>query len=91
MSLSSESQVDYLDGETKQMAEYIALAEAVKQGRYFYRILLTLGCLLPIPMLYCDSSAAKARSNQQIDTQGARSIDVRFHCIRECIRRKNAY
>lgn len=68
-------------------AEYIALAEAIKQGRYIYRIFLALGFVLPTPILYCDSSAAIAISNQQIDTQRARSIDVRYHFIRESIQK----
>jgi hypothetical protein len=64
-------------------AEYMALAEALKEGMWLSRVLKDLGYLQDCFILFCDNQGAIALSENPGKHSRSKHIDVRYHFIRE--------
>lgn len=69
-------------------AEYIALAEAVKEAMWFRGIIDELGITQDSITIYCDSQSAIHLSKHQVYHERSKHIDVRLHFIRDVIESK---
>lgn len=64
-------------------AEYIALAECIKDLIWLKMLLWELDVKVEVPVVvYVDSAAAKALAENAIDHDRSKHIDVRYHLIR---------
>jgi hypothetical protein len=64
-------------------AEYIALAECIKELMWLKMALFELG--IPVDgkvIVYVDNRAAKALANNQIDHERSKHIDIRYHLVK---------
>ena len=70
-------------------AEYVAAAEAAKEGIWLSRLVQDFGYSAKGIELYCDSSSAlHLASNQKTDSR-TKHIDVRYHFIRQMVEEKS--
>ena len=68
-------------------AEYIALAEAVKEAKWLRRIISELGLIQDTIPICCDSSSAIQLSRNSKYHERTKYVDVKLHFIREKIER----
>lgn len=74
-------------------AEYMALAAATQEGKYLLALFSDMSKNINPPkpyelshfILYCDNQGAIALSNNPVQHQRSKHIDVRYHFIREAI------
>ena len=67
-------------------AEYIALAEAVKEAIYPRRLLSDLGLQPKCVRLYCENNGIIALAHNPIHKQQSKHIDIRYHFLRDYFR-----
>ncbi|CAK9827496.1 Retrovirus-related Pol polyprotein from transposon TNT 1-94 [Anthophora retusa] len=71
-------------------AEYVALAEAVKDGIYFSEFLKELGfCALSKMTVYNDNLGAQLLAKNPIVHPRTKHINIRFHFLRDVFKRDN--
>ena len=64
-------------------AEYIALAEAVKESFWVMGILRDFGICQKAVTVHCDSSSAISLTKHQVFHERSKHIDVRLHFVRD--------
>ena len=64
-------------------AEYIALAEAVKESFWVKGFLRDFGICQKVVTVYCDSSSAISLTKHQVFHERSKHIDVRLHFVRD--------
>ena len=66
-------------------AEYYAMAEAIKEILWFINILTEMGITFETPILYVDNQGAIALSQNPVNHQRTKHIDIKWHFIRTII------
>ena len=66
-------------------AEYMVIAEAVKEAIWLRSLVDSLGLKQDITVVYCDSQSAIHLTKNQMYHERTKHIDVRYHFIREII------
>lgn len=69
--------------------EYRALASAVKEAHYAFKILQSIGIEMRTPIVYCDNSAAISVGLTLKENGRTRHINVKFHLVRQAIADKS--
>ncbi|KAM1848289.1 hypothetical protein ACFX14_012448 [Malus domestica] len=69
-------------------AEYMAIAEAVKEAIWIHGLIKNLGIYQKQVELHCDSQSAIHLSKYQVYHSRTKQIDVRFHFIREILSKR---
>ena len=70
-------------------AEYISLAEAIKEMIYLKRMIIDFDIQIEQTNIYCDNRGAIALSENPINHQRTKHIDIRYHFIRDYIKQNN--
>ena len=66
-------------------AEYMSVAELVKEAIWLRSLVDSLGLKQDITVVYCDSQSAIHLSRNQLYHERTKHIDVRYHFLREII------
>jgi hypothetical protein len=69
-------------------AEYMAIAEAVKEALWMRGILCELGIAQGVTSVFCDSQSAIHLTKNLMYHERTKHIDVRYHFVREIISQK---
>ena len=70
-------------------AEYVAAAQAAKEGRWLFNFLTEIGIPITKPLqVYSDSQSALALMRNPVYHERSKHIDMKFHYIRDEIRSK---
>ena len=66
-------------------AEYMALTEAVKEGKWLHGLLDSLGLNAQVPEVHCDNQSAIHLAKNPVYHERTKHIDVRMYFVRESI------
>ena len=64
-------------------AEYIALTEAVKEGKWLMGVINDYGVEQKVVKVLCDSNSAIMLAKNQVFHERSKHIDIRLHFIRD--------